>query len=137
MLTMQWQTLTADLGYSVPEAVVEAGLEARWRSAIERAETCRSELISEFPQQAQYLVTLGHRIRYVMRLNVREAMQMLELRTSPQAHPNYRKVCRELHRQIKEVAGHRRIADAMQFVGKEDVHLPRYASEAARVGTAT
>jgi thymidylate synthase ThyX len=137
MLTMQWQTLTAELGYAVPEAIIEAGLEARWSPAIERAEYVRNELISEFPQQAQYLVTLGHRIRYVMRLNAREAMQMLELRTSPQAHPNYRKVCRELHRQIKEVAGHRRIADAMQFVGKEDVHLPRYASEASRVGAAT
>jgi thymidylate synthase ThyX len=137
MLTIQWQTLNTDLGYAIPEAIVEAGLEARWRPAIERAESVRAELIAEFPQQAQYLVTLGHRIRYVMRLNVREAMQMLELRTSPQAHPNYRTVCRELHRQIKDVAGHRRIADSMQFVGKDDVHLPLYASEAAKAGAAS
>jgi hypothetical protein len=57
---------------------------------------------------------------------------MLELRTSPQAHPSYREICREMHRQIGEVAGHRRIAESMKFVGSEDVHLPRYASEAAR-----
>jgi thymidylate synthase ThyX len=132
MLTVQWQALTTGLGYAVPEAIVEAGLESRWCTAADRAESTHEEIVSEFPEQAQYLVTLGHRIRYVMRLNVREAMQMIELRTSPQAHPNYRKVCRELHRQIKDVAGHRRIADAMQFVGQEDVHLPRYASESAR-----
>jgi len=57
---------------------------------------------------------------------------LLELRTAPQGHPSYVRICREMHRQIAEVAGHRLIAGAMRFVGLEDVHLPRYAAEAAR-----
>jgi hypothetical protein len=37
-----------------------------------------------------------------------------------------------MHRLIDGVAGHHMVASAMRFVGSEDVHLPRYAAEAAR-----
>jgi hypothetical protein len=36
-----------------------------------------------------------------------------------------------MHRAIKEVAGHRLIADAMQFVDYSDVELERLQSERA------
>ena len=42
-----------------------------------------------------------------MQMNAREAMHLLELRTSPQGHPAYRRVCQEMHRLIAEEAGHR------------------------------
>jgi thymidylate synthase ThyX len=71
-------------------------------------------------------------VRYVIKLNAREALHLIELRTSPQGHPNYRRICQEMLHQIDEVAGHHRVAAAMSFVGREDVHLPRYAAEAAR-----
>jgi hypothetical protein len=35
-----------------------------------------------------------------------------------------------MHRQIGEVAGHRLVAQSMQFIGQGDVHLPRYDAEA-------
>ena len=41
---------------------------------------------------------------------------MIELRTTPQGHPAYRRVCQEMHRLIAEEAGHRAIAEAMSFV---------------------
>jgi hypothetical protein len=62
-------------------------------------------------------------------MNAREAIHLIELRTSPQGHPHYRRVGQEMHRLIDEVAGHHLVAGAMRFVGSEDVHLPRYASE--------
>jgi len=132
MLTIQWQDLTPQLGYGVPREVEEAGLAGRWREAVERAEDAHAAVLPHHPQQAQYLVTLGHRLRYLMRLNAREAMHMIELRTSPQGHPAYVRVCREMHRLIRDQAGHRLVAGAMRFVGAEDVHLPRYAAEAGR-----
>ncbi len=61
-------------------------------------------------------MALGYRIRFVMQLNAREAMHMLELRTSPQGHPAYRAVCQEMHRLIAEQAGHRALAAAMSHV---------------------
>ena len=55
-------------------------------------------------------MALAFRVRYVMQFNAREAMHMIELRTSPQGHPEYRKVCQQMHRLIGEQAGHRAIA---------------------------
>ncbi|MBJ7609573.1 MAG: FAD-dependent thymidylate synthase [Candidatus Dormibacteraeota bacterium] len=134
MLTIQWQPLTPSLGYVVPATVEEAGLGPRWRGAVERAEAAYEGVAGAFPEQAQYLVTLGHRLRYVIRMNAREAMHLIELRTSPQGHPHYRRVGQEMHRLIDQVAGHHRVAAAMRFVGADDVHLPRYAAERGRVG---
>ena len=132
MLTIQWQELTPALGYAVPQEVVAAGLEGRWRQAVERAEAAWTEIRPVLPEQAQYLVTLAHRVRYVIKLNAREALHMIELRTSPQGHPSYRRICQEMLQQIDGVAGHHRVARAMSFAGSEDVHLPRYAAEASR-----
>jgi thymidylate synthase ThyX len=132
MLTIQWQDLTPQLGYGVPPEVDEAGLGDRWRSAVARAEDAHAAVLPAHPQQAQYLVTLGHRVRWLVRLNAREAMHVIELRTSPQGHPAYVRVCREMHRLIRDQAGHRLVAGAMRFAGAEDVHLPRYAAEAGR-----
>lgn len=133
MLTIQWQELTPALGYEIPTEVAAAGLAPRWRDAVSTAEAAYQSVASRFPEQAQYLVTLGHRMRYLIKLNAREAMHLIELRTSPQGHPSYRRICQEMHRLIDEVAGHHLVAGAMRFVGSEDVHLPRYAAEAARV----
>jgi thymidylate synthase ThyX len=134
MLTIQWQPLTPALGYEVPGTVEEAGLAPAWRSAVERAEAAYQLLVEELPEQAQYLVTLGHRLRYVIRMNAREAIHLIELRTSPQGHPHYRRVAQEMHRLVDEVAEHHLVAGAMRFVGSDDVHLPRYASERGATG---
>ena len=132
MLTVTWLELTPALGYAIPAEASEAGLEARWRGAVEVAEAAWAEIHPDLPEQAQYLVTLAHRLRYALKLNAREAMHLIELRTSPQGHPSYRRICREMLRQIDEVAGHHRVARAMSFAGSDDVHLPRYAAEAER-----
>jgi thymidylate synthase ThyX len=132
LLTVQWQELTPGLGYAVPPEVDEAGLGPRWRQAVGETEGAWRAIEPSFPQQAQYLVTLAHRLRYTLRLSAREALHVIELRTSPQGHPSYRALCREMLDQIERIAGHRRVARAMRFAGSEDVHLPRYAAEAAR-----
>ena len=84
------------------------------------------------PTQAAYAVALAYRIRYVMQFNAREAMHLLELRTSPQGHPEYRKVCQQMHRLIAEKAGHRAIAALMAYVDDadyEEAGLERLAGE--------
>jgi thymidylate synthase ThyX len=65
-------------------------------------------------------VALAFRIRYIMQFNAREAMHLLELRTSPQGHPEYRQVCQQMYRLIAEQAGHRTIAAMMSHVDEED-----------------
>ena len=51
-----------------------------------------------------------------MDMNAREAMHLIELRTTPQGHPVYRRVCQEMWRLIRDRAGHAGIAEAMRFV---------------------
>lgn len=81
--------------------------------------------------QAQYAVCFAYRVRYTMQLNARAAMQMLELRSTPQGHPQYRRVVQEMHRQIAEVAGHRAVADAMVHVDHSAGELERLDAERA------
>jgi len=78
---------------------------------------------------ASYAVVMAYRVRFYMDMNAREAMHVIELRTSPQGHPSYRRVCQLMHRAVADVAGHRAIAAAMQFADHSDVELERLQSE--------
>jgi thymidylate synthase ThyX len=129
MLTIEWQRLGIALGYDVPELVAEAGLGERYDEAIGRAEDLYQSLLPSFPEQASYAVALAHRIRYVMELNAREAMHVIELRSGTQGHPAYRRVAQQMHRAIAEVAGHRAVAAAMTFVDHGSTDLERLEAE--------
>ena len=61
-------------------------------------------------------MALAYKVRFVMQLNAREAMHLLELRTTPQGHPAYRQVGQEMHRLIADEAGHHAVAELMCFV---------------------
>ena len=80
---------------------------------------------------AQYVVPMAYRVRFYMHMNAREAMHVIELRTAPQGHPAYRRICQTLHRLIAEQAGHRAIANAMTFVDHSEVDLERLQAERA------
>jgi thymidylate synthase ThyX len=74
---------------------------------------------------------MAYRVRFYMDMNAREAMHVIELRTSPQGHPSYRRVCQKMHRLIAEQAGHRAIAAAMSFADHSPVGLGRLDAERA------
>ena len=80
---------------------------------------------------APYAVAMAYRIRFYMHMNAREAMHVIELRSAPQGHPAYRRVCQAMHRLIAEEAGHRAIASAMRFVDHSVVDLERLQAERA------
>ena len=102
-------------------------------AAMDRSAALYADLRSRFsPPQASYAVALAYRVRYSMQLNARSAMHLLELRTTPQGHPEYRKVCQQMHTLIAERAGHRALAELMSFVDHEnyeDGTLERLAGE--------
>ena len=129
MLTIEWQRLTPNHGYTRPELVNEAALGNEFDDAMERSASLYDALHSEFPQQASYAVSMAYRMRYVMQFNAREAIHMLELRSSPQGHPSYRRVALEMHRLIAERAGHHAVAAAMNHMTTEAPELERLASE--------
>jgi thymidylate synthase ThyX len=131
LLTIEWQPLTVDLGYDVPGVIIEAGLAPAYEESLARSADFYYDLHEEFPEQAQYAVALAFRIRYVMQMNAREAMHLIELRSGPQGHPNYRRVAHEMARLIRQEAGHRRIAEAMRYVDFSETDLERLEAERA------
>ncbi|HTV11280.1 MAG TPA: FAD-dependent thymidylate synthase [Acidimicrobiales bacterium] len=125
LLTIEWQGLTPYHGYAMPEAVADAGGRDAYAAVMARSMALYEALNDHFGATvAAYAVTLAHRARYSVQMNAREAMHVLELRTTPQGHPEYRRVCQQMHRLIAEKAGHRAIAAMMGFVD----HSP-YESE--------
>ena len=130
LLTIEWQALSARHGYSEPEAVVMAGGAQDWRDVMDRSAELYETLVEAgLPDVAQYSVSMAYRVRFVMDMNAREAMHVIELRTAPQGHPAYRRVCQQMHRLIAETAGHRAIAAAMTFADHSEVELERLQEE--------
>ena len=116
MLTIEWQPLSPRHGYVRPAAVDAAGVADQFDAVMERSASLHDALLEDFPDQAAYAVSLAYRVRYSMQFNAREAMHMLELRTSPQGHEAYRRVCQRMHTEIADTAGHHAVAAALQFV---------------------
>jgi len=129
LLTIEWQSLTPNHGYSRPDLVVEAGQQEAFDEVMDRSAALYDDLQESYPEQASYAVSMAYRIRYVMQFNAREAIHMLELRSSPQGHPAYRTVALEMHRQIAEVAGHKAVAAVMSHMTTEAPELERLAAE--------
>jgi thymidylate synthase ThyX len=132
LLTLEWQPLSTRHGYVQPAAVEEVGALDEWREAMDRSADLYETLVSRgLKDAAPYAVLMAYRVRFYMDMNAREAMHVIELRTGPQGHPSYRRICQQMHRAIADVAGHRAIATAMQFADHSEVELERLQSERA------
>jgi thymidylate synthase ThyX len=115
LLTVQWQGLTPDLGAHMPEELEEAGVADAYNRAIERSRAEYHRLEGEnLGWAASYALCLAFRMRYVLDLTAREALHVIELRSSRQGHDSYRLVAQEMHKQIQEI--HPKVAEAMEFV---------------------
>jgi thymidylate synthase ThyX len=129
MLTVQWQTLGPELGAGVPDELEQAGVADGYREGLERssAEYARIRATAR-PELAAYALCLGYRIRYVLDMNAREAMHLIELRSGREGHPAYRAVAHALHAEIAAV--HPSVAAAMDFVDRDtEPRLERILSE--------
>ncbi len=130
MLTIEWQRLSTRLGFHTPDDIVDAGFGDAWDEQMQASTAFYERVNDELgPDVAQYVVPFAANIRFMMEMNAREAFHLIELRSQPQGHPTYRRVAHEMHRQIREVAGHTAIAEAMTFVDQTDIDLERLEAE--------
>jgi thymidylate synthase ThyX len=129
MLTVQWQALTPDLGAEVPEQVELAGCGDPYRRALAISHEEYERLAGGgLRAAAPYALCLGYRIRYVLDLNAREAMALIELRSGREGHPSYRAVAHQMHAQIAGV--HPAVARAFSHVDTEtEPRLERILAE--------
>ena len=129
MLTIQWQDLTPELGADVPEEIEAAGLGGDYRRALDGSAAEYQRLVDcGMPEAAVYALCLQYKIRYVLDLNAREAMHLIELRSGREGHPGYRQVAQDMYRQIAEQ--HPVVAASMTHVDMEaSPRLERIESE--------
>jgi thymidylate synthase ThyX len=128
---LKWQDLRNELGHVRPEVIDKAGLADQYEEAFKISAKLHDTLIDRgYVDQAQYATLFGHIMRFSMKSNARSLMHTIELRTTPQGHPAYRKFFQDLYDQIAEI--HPNIARAMKFVSKdEDLELARLGAERA------
>jgi hypothetical protein len=130
LLTMEWQELGPLHGYEEPPELEPAGVLEDWgRTMEESAELWTRLREAGLGLAAQYAVAMAYRVRFVMQMNAREAMHVVELRSTPQGHPVYRRVAQEMHRLIADGAGHQAIAGAMVHADHSSVELERLEAE--------
>ncbi len=129
-LTLEWQTLTPAHGFDTPEVIGDAGMTEAWSAVMEDSAATWSIVAEHAGEEvAQSAVAMAYRIRFVMQMSAREAMHLIELRSSPQGHPTYRRVAQRMHELIATNAGHRAIAGAMTYLDESDVDLERLEAE--------
>jgi thymidylate synthase ThyX len=131
MLTLEWQPLSPSLGFDIPQEIADLGGADDWRGVMADCASLYEELQgANLAIVPSYALPMAYRIRFYMQMNAREAMHLVELRTSQQGHPAYRWVGQEMRRRIADDAGHRAIAAAMQFADMNGgADLERLASE--------
>jgi thymidylate synthase ThyX len=130
LLTLEWQPLSTRHGYSEPDALGDAGVLDSWTRVMDGSSALYEALRSSgLDAAAPYAVSMAYRVRFYMEMNAREAMHLIELRTAPQGHPAYRRVCQQMHALIAGRAGHTAIAEAMRFVDHTEVELERLKAE--------
>jgi len=126
---LEWQALTPRYGYEMPELVENAGLSDLHEKCFDLSYKLYSKLqAGGYEGEAQYATLLGHKMRWKVTMNAREMYHFIELRTTPQGHPGYRKLCQQMYEQLQNI--HPLLAAGMIFVNKdEDPELTRLAAE--------
>lgn len=131
MLTQQRQLLNPHLGFTIPQDIIDIGMDGEVDALERDVRTLYDNIAAECgPEAAQYCVFFGHHIRFTMGFNLREAQHFLELRTVPQGHPDYRRVCQAMHNIIRAKAPWLDDIGMLSFVDHNDYSWSRADAEA-------
>ncbi len=127
ILTQERQEFTTVHGYETPRELIEAGFQSEFDHCMSEAAELYEKVYRDLPREAQYVVPFAYKIRWYVKLNLREAVHLCELRTMPQGHPDYRFITQEIWRKIQEV--HPALAEAGKFIDWKNYRLGRLQSE--------
>ncbi len=127
ILTQERQDFTTVHGYDAPQELIEAEFKPEFDRCMIAAAELYENIYREFPREAQYVVPFAYKIRWYIKMNLREAVHLCEMRTMPQGHPDYRFITQEIWRKIQEV--HPALAEAGKFIDWKAYRLGRLQSE--------
>ena len=126
-LTLERQLLTTDHGFSIPKEIKVLGMEKDFKDCMSKTKQVFEKIRKKFPEQAQYVVNFAYNYPYFMHFNLREACHLIELRTVPQGHADYRRVVQQMYKQIKKV--HPSLSEIIKFADLKEYELERFESE--------
>ena len=126
-LTLERQLLTTNHGYSIPNEVKILGIDKDFKDVMNKTKDTFEKMSKKYPEQGQYVVNFGYNYPYFMKFNLREACHLIELRTIPQGHVDYRRVAQQMYNQINKV--HPILSQIMKFVDMKEYDLERFESE--------
>ncbi|HET9806622.1 MAG TPA: FAD-dependent thymidylate synthase [Nitrososphaeraceae archaeon] len=127
ILTLERQLLSTKHGYDVPKEISDLGILNDFKDCMYKCNEVFEILVKDYPEEAQYVVNFAYRYPFFIKLNLREATHMIELRTVPQGHPDYRYICQEIFKKIRDV--HPLLSQGIKFVDLNDYSLERLSSE--------
>jgi thymidylate synthase ThyX len=127
ILTQERQDFTTVYGYDTPPEIEQAAFKGEFDLCMNRAAELYDRIYKDLPSEAQYVVPFAYKIRWYMKMNLREAVHLCELRTMPQGHPDYRFICQEIWRKIRSV--HPTLAESGKFIDWQKYRLGRLQSE--------
>jgi len=126
-LTLERQLLTTDHGYSVPNEIKILGIEKDFEDCMSNTKETFDKIRKKHPEQGQYVVNFAYNYPYFMKFNLREACHLIELRTVPQGHVDYRRVAQQMFKLIKKT--HPNLSKIMKFVDLKEYDLERFEAE--------
>jgi thymidylate synthase ThyX len=127
ILTIERQLLSTRHGYDLPQELVDSGLDKDFRDCMHLSKQVYEEIAKTMPEEAQYVVNFAYRYPYFIKMNLREACHMIELRTAPQGHLDYRIACQKIYMEIERV--HPQLAQGIKFVDMGKYQLERFDAE--------
>ncbi len=130
-LTQGRQLLTCNLNYFIPEEILETEMEKEYREAMERAKEAYREIVTELPEEAQYVVPMAYNIHWYFHVNLRSLQWLCELRSSPAGHPSYRFIAQEMAKQVTNIFPE--FERFFKFVDYEGYELGRMGQETRTV----
>jgi thymidylate synthase ThyX len=127
ILSQDRQDFTVIHGYDTPAEIEEIGFKPSFDRCMERAAELWGRIHRDLPMEAQYVVPFAYRVRWLVKINLRELVFLGELRTMPQGHPDYRLIVQQMWRKVQEV--HPTLAQYAKFIDWKTYRLGRLQSE--------
>jgi len=127
VLTLERQLLTTDHGFSISREVNDLGMQKEYKECMDLSKHVFDRIRKRHPHQAQYVVNFAYNYPFFMSLNLREACHLIELRTIPQGHTDYRQVAQKMFLGIKK--SHPHLSEIIKFADLNSYELERFESE--------
>jgi thymidylate synthase ThyX len=111
----------------IPKEIQSLGIEKEFVDCMKQSKNVFDSMRMKYPKQAQYVVNFAYNYPFFMSLNLREACHLIELRTIPQGHIDYRQVAQKMFLAIKKV--HPSLSEMIKFADLKSYELERFESE--------